>query len=806
MVRAARDRDEGKQMKVSRVLPLALVLCFILLFVGCSDNGLSSLPELTIHRVPGSHIAAPGEELTINGENFGATVGDIYLIQRDLHILCAIVKWENRAIIMEVPEGIEGICDLLISCPAGEKVIASYVHVKKNPEVEDYVGKSCAENRPAGLAYYNGDIWLFQSVWNGSGQYNDVQYQTYDIANNTWSNCSSLKIGGSIQKTAGGFSDEYAKVTPVVVNNWLLAFWFNDNRDVMYGMYTGKDQEGLDMWQSVPGTRPDVQGSNYFIAPVYNPTTNRLELYYTSEGTIVCFYADVPDPQKPFQLTFQQAHPTTPLPESKYGPGAAIVQTGIDSQTGDPTYQTMLACADSDKKIHINYLDGNYNSIRSNVLDEKTNDTPCLVNLENGLVALLWEGTSHYGDVIYYNWQNQNQGDHGWTDKESWKTWLSFLTAVAAYDPISPGTGQDPDYPDMKGQMYCVYNCFDKKTHWRIDRDLGLWRYKSTTPADMTEGLLNPDGTPGPTFSVCPVLAVVDAPPFALNGETVEENKTYFMLAKADGTGSGFDVDLKAGPYVEAGGEKKPFTMQVSAGATYANKREFHQTMTVTNSLNAADPAQILLVMLAPVLNFTDYERYDTDNKPTGDTFTMVTLQNAYLHFQPWSMEQEDFDENFPDLYRHKAGCVNTYDQVIGKSLIYTSGHDDWHYAQQEDGIKVKLTTEDMTMSKVGGYANFKIGLNIKKLFSLGVEGEFQMNWSNTTSVSTETELNLWNPEPKSDGDVIQFDVTAYWLNPKEDADWVPAYRQGSGDKPWFITYNVASPVYQGGIVTPGCE
>lgn len=80
-----------------------------------------------------------------------------------------------------------------------EKVIASYVHVKKNPEVEGYVGKSCGENKPAGLAYYNGEIWLFQSVWNGSGQYNDVQYQTYDIANDAWSNCSSLRINGSIR-------------------------------------------------------------------------------------------------------------------------------------------------------------------------------------------------------------------------------------------------------------------------------------------------------------------------------------------------------------------------------------------------------------------------------------------------------------------------------------------------------------------------------------------------------------------------------------------------------------------------------
>jgi len=50
-------------------------------------------------------------------------------------------------------------------------------------------------------------------------------------------------------------------------------------------------------------------------------------------------------------------------------------------------------------------------------------------------------------------------------------------------------------------------------------------------------------------------------------------------MADSQGTGSAFDLNLKAGPYFEAGGEKKPFTMQVSVGATYGYKTDFHQTM-----------------------------------------------------------------------------------------------------------------------------------------------------------------------------------------------------------------------------------
>ena len=536
-------------MKVPRILHLAVVLCLLLLFGACNDNGSSPSSGLTIYRISGAHILAPGEELTINGQGFGSTPGEIHLQQGATRVLCRIASWSDSAITFEAPEGIEGLCDLLITCPKGEKTILAYVHVKKDPEVRDSVGHSCS-GYPSGLVYYDGKIWLFQPCTTNYADFY-IKYQTYDTAAGKWSDCSFLETNGSEHYTYGGFT----KVAPVIVNNWLLVFWINKDGDILSAMLTGQDQKGNDIWQMTPGTKPDLSGQDY-PAPVYNPTTNRLELYYNSGGTIVCFYMDVPDPQKPFQLAFQQAHPTTPLPQSKYGPGVTIVQTGADPQTGDPIYQTMLAYADDDKKIHIDYLDGDYNSTRSDTLDEKANETPCLVNLENGLVALLWVGTSDYGDVAYYDWQNPDQGDHGWTDKESWKTFLDHLTAVAAYDPISPGTGPDPNYPDMKGQMYCVYTCIDQSAHWRIDRDLGTWRYESTQTADMRQGLLNPDGTPGPTFAVCPILGVVDAPPFAFNGESVDENQTYLQLADEQGTGSAFDMNLKAGPTLKRAGRR----------------------------------------------------------------------------------------------------------------------------------------------------------------------------------------------------------------------------------------------------------
>ena len=787
-------------MKVSGILRLTVVLCLLLLFGACNDNGSSSSSGLTVYRVSGTHILAPGEELTINGQGFGSTPGEIHLQQGSLSVLCSITSWRDNAVTFEAPEGMEGLCNLVITCPRGEETILSYVHVKEDPEVGDTVGHSCS-GYPIGLAYYDGKIWLFQP-WSTDSITFYIKYQTYDIAADRWSDCSFLEIDGSEHYTSEGLT----KVAPIIVNNFLLVFWFNQKGNATCAMLTGQDQNNHDIWQWVPGTKPDLKGQ-YYPAPVFNPTTNRVELYYNSGGAMVCYYADVPDPQKPFQLTFQQAHPTTPLPSPRCGPGATIVQTGTDPQTKDPIYQTMLAYADDDKKIHIDYLDGDYNSTRSDILDEKTIETPSLVNLENGLVALLWVGTSNYGDVAYYDWQNPKQGDHGWTGKESWKTWLNHLTAVAAYDPISPGTGADPNYPDMKGQMFCAYACFDNKVHWRIDRGLGTWRYESTQTVDMREGLFNQDNTPGPTFALCPVLGVVDAPPFVYNGEPLDHNHTCLKLVDEQGVGSAFDMSLKGGPYFEAGGEKKPFTMQVSVGASYAYNQDFHQVMAITNGNCAADPAEILLVMLAPVFDFVEYVRYDTNNKKTGDTFTMVTIGDAFLYFLPWSEERPDFDENFPNLYRHKAGCVNSYGQDMSKLPVAYDAGDTWHYVLDNDGeITIRLVTEEKTMNQVGGYAKFKIGGDIKKLFSLGVEGEFDVNWSSTTSVSTETELNLWNPESHVNGDVYSFDVTAYWLEPTEDADWVPAYRQGSGDKPWFITYTVDTPLYVGGIVTPGCE
>lgn len=791
-------------MTCAKIRFLIFLLGFFLIFVGgCSDDGSSPTSSMTIHRVSGTHISAPGEELTLYGDGLGTIPGKVALKQDDRLVDCLTVYWGNRAIAFEIPEGIEGLCDLFITCPAGEETIPKYVNVKADVEPGTTAGNQCEPMgplTPVGAAYYAGKIWLFQPVQDQM-TFKDyyITYQTYDMAADKWSKgCFTLKIGGSECYVPG----PNTKVAPIIVNNWLLIFWFNPDGSVDYAMYAGQDENGLDIWQQVPGTKPDINGE-YFLAPGYNPTTNRLELYYTSDGNIVCFYADVPDPEKALKLTFQQAQPTTPLPASKYGPGAAMVQTGANPST----YQTMLAYADDEKSIHICYLDDSWNKTRSDTLDEKTNDTPYLVNLENGLVALLWEGTSHYGDVKYYDWQNPNQGDHGWTDKEAWKTELYWLSAVAAYDPVTPSDpNADPDYPDMEGEMYCFYVCVDGDVHWRIDRDLGTWRHQTTTTADFSKGVMNPDNTPGPTFTVCPLLGVIDAPPYVINGGDVTENKTHISLVDENGIGSSCDVDLKGGPFLESGGEKKPFTLQVSVGATYANKAEFHQSLSIANSLPAADPPQIMLVMVAPVLDFAEYVRYDTDNNEVpGDTFTMVTVKEANLFCQRLSMEWADFDENFPNLHKHKAGCVNTYDQAITDGYFLHASNT-WQYNPEEDTVTITFTKENTNATTVGGYAKMKIGGNIKEMFGLGVEGEFDMNMTSTTTVSTKSELSLWNPSPEKDGDVTEFYVTAYWMNPMENADWVPTYRQGQGDAPWFITYYVDNIVYQGGVVTPGCQ
>jgi len=743
--------------------------------------------------------------MTINGRGFGATNDGVYLKQDGLIIPLPIIEWADHAITIVVPQEAEGLCDLVISCALGEAIIPNYVDISKN--LQNGVDHSCSTS-PYGLAYYLGKVWVFQARY-GQNFYFYVSYHTYDMSNGKWSKCTTLEINGSDRMTDGD-----AKVAPVIVNNRLLAFWFDNNQDVKYAMYNGQGSSGTDVWEIVPGTAPNVKQSHAWypnMAPLYNPTTNRLELYFTpsSGESIVCFYADVPDPDAPFELHFQQAHPSTPLPKSEYGPGATIVRTGTD-QNGDPTYQTMLAYADDKKHIHIDYLDGNYNSTRSDMLEgkkDKTADTPSLVNLENGLVALLWKGPSGYGNWSYYDWRYPNQGeDYGWVDHKASSILGSNWTGVAAYEPIVPGTGEDTNYPDMKGKLFCMFTDWFSLAQWRVERDLGLWRYESVVNTDMSDGLLNPDGTPGPTFAVSPVLAVVDAPPFAVNGKSLADNKTYFKLGKTDGSGTSFDMSLKAGPYFEAGGASCPFTMQVSAGVTYASDRTFTKTLTVTNILNVADPPEIMLVLLTPLLDFVEYERYDAEDNRTGDTFTMVNVTDISLHFQPWSYAQDDFDDNFPRLPRHKAGCVNSYSEVYDDSLVFTKGSNDWHYTPTWDSIMVKLITVDTEMDNVGSYYKFKIGGGIAGIFGLGVEGEFDVTWTSTTTVSTETALNLWNPEDTLEGDVTQFDVTAYWLKPKDDAEWVPSYRQGSGDQPWFITYRVTNPVYIGGNPPPLCN
>jgi len=60
-----------------------------------------------------------------------------------------------------------------------------------------------------------------------------------------------------------------------------------------------------------------------------------------------------------------------------------------------------------------------------------------------------------------------------------------------------------------------------------------------------------------------------------------------------------------------------------------------------------------------------------------------------------------------------------------------------------------------------------------------------------TTTVTTDTKLSMINPEAKVAGDVNHFYAYACWLDPNSDGFWVPTYRRGLGDKPWFVVFYI---------------
>jgi hypothetical protein len=242
---------------------------------------------------PGSLPLLPnGNIFTINGAFFGVKKGDITLVDRRGETGKArVVDWSMGSIRFELPDSATGACILRVSNVVGEDELT---HPSCNPPApggdlcydrgndpppSKYYDAKYFHDANSSAAYYDGHLFFF-SVGSGNLFHDPpIQVQRFENGKFVADNSEPSMPSGTT----------YTTVVPLVIENKLWVFVTGCNGGLYYTRYsmTGgwEDQDWLRI--------PDVSTNHKWeIAPVYNPDTGGIEVYYENNGTLMCVVSE----------------------------------------------------------------------------------------------------------------------------------------------------------------------------------------------------------------------------------------------------------------------------------------------------------------------------------------------------------------------------------------------------------------------------------------------------------------------------------------------------------------------------------
>ena len=735
-------------------------------------------PQITFDENQEPVLVSSGDPVTIEGSFFGNKRGKVTLKGRqDQKVACRLLEWNMDSITFVIPSGLSGLWDLVVSNGVGSTFAYDCFLIGLLPtgpdELDIIVDYTMSpENTCTGI-YYNNQFWVFypahpslyqsrlwpSGIWYRRG--GDWTHQHPPDQERT------VNPGGHEQETDNA-------VSPVIFDDHLFVFWVGRDKDqtINYAIYQGADLKGRDRWDG-PHT---IQGASSWgeVSPVYNPQLNRLELYYMNNNQIRWVFSND-------GLKWSEIDTITSI-SSPSPPGATATQSGGNK------FQTALAYRSTDgDKITLAFLDNGVvtQSIwvempGPNAYVDITEERPFVTNLGNGYLALLWKGKDEHVNVIYYNEKNGTWGNkESWSDKTHW-----FPTGAVNYQPS--GTNLQGTFYIFWSEAHHAPILVVKNVMVKPEKYLGIWKLVNTEDKDWA----NIEGW----WDLCPVVGVVDGPPpFVKNGEPLENNLNQQTSIEFDWDQShttGTEWALKAGVYIETG-PKNALHLEVQAGLTEAKSTEQKYWTNLGYSLEAMDPIRVMVLYLVPAFQIYTYQWYDENGQPTENKFYVQTLTHVNLLTRLYDPAT---DPDFKGLLtQHIAGNLSTYNHGPDSPLldpILPSISATWYPGQP---AKIDVGKEEKTLSSTGTYVKFKIGGEIARQVGLGVEGEFEMKITSTTTITESMRAVIHNPYPKGSGDIKGYTATMYWTKPNANGYWVPLHRRGMGDEPWFITYTVSN-------------
>jgi hypothetical protein len=347
-----------------------------------------------------------GSAVTIRGEFFGDKAGVVSLAYVDTSVefkRAKVVEWSTDAVRFELPPGLAGRFLLVVRNGVGAdaKVITLS---PGEPPVLGAAGYDIGEKHAnsSGI-FYNGRFYVF-SLYQPRNIFetSHVLYQT--LADGQFSAYTELP------KTI----HPDVAVAPVVFASRLWVFATAGDGSLHYISFDGTNWDAD--WYKIPGVST---GHLKDIAPVFNPRTSRIEVYFENSGHIKWVYSDVGS-----TLSWVERGQVSGMDPVETPPGAAFYDAG---STG---YSTLVAVGDSGSHQGIVY------SIDDGTVQSKTTGFEQFF----GRPALLDVGPDFLALACYQDSGEGHDGNEGMT-----------APLVSYYDKATRqwSAPEAPVYPDF---------------------------------------------------------------------------------------------------------------------------------------------------------------------------------------------------------------------------------------------------------------------------------------------------------------------------------------------------------------------
>jgi hypothetical protein len=240
-------------------------------------------PEIAPQNVP--QLVSPGQTVTVTGEFFGEFLGDkqgiVWLEDSTGRIEQAtVLDWTMDAITLEIPGGLSGVCLLGVMNGVGMAVEQSWCIFgwRVVPIGTEYESETFAADNATAVCYLN-RFWIFYPE-----QVNDTIWVLLDLP---------IAVNGYAYKWTygpGPSGKTKTQLAPLVVDDVLWLFHTAKDGRLLYKRYNGAWESD---WQQITTAsfNPSTPAT-YEIAPVYNPVTHRLAVYYVNSENLSWVYSD----------------------------------------------------------------------------------------------------------------------------------------------------------------------------------------------------------------------------------------------------------------------------------------------------------------------------------------------------------------------------------------------------------------------------------------------------------------------------------------------------------------------------------